>query len=419
VPGAKSLAHRALLLAAAADGESRLRGLPESDDAQAALAALSGLGVATRREGEDLVVSGQGLRFPRRSGDLVIGSSGTVGRFLPGLLAAAPEGGWRLVSTPQLAARPLRPLLDALRQWGARLEEEDPSRSFPLRIHGGGLEGGTAEVSAIASSQFASGLLLAAPLCRRPARVVIRDLDPEETYVDMTLDLMRRFGAEAETTMDRGVLAVDVAAPRRYRGTGFAIEADANTAAYFLSLAALTGGGITVANLDPASRQPGARFLEVLRRLGCLISVSPDGVLARGGGLPLRGGFSLDLRSLSEMAPTLAVLAVFADQPIRLENLAHIRRHESDRLAALAALLGQVGVAADEGPDSLTVHPLPRDRLASPVIDPFEDHRLAMSFAILGAAANGIGIANSGCVAKTCPGFFSLLAGLGVEIGGA
>ena len=234
----------------------------------------------------------------------------------------------------------------------------------------------------------------------------------------MTMDLMRRFGAEIRASPDGGAPAMDVPAPQSYRGAELTIEADANTASYFLSLAALTGGGITVTNLDPDSRQPGIRFLDTLGRLGCLISVSPGGVMARGGGLPLRGGFSLDMRSMSEMAPTLAALAVFADKPIRLTNLAHIRGHESDRLSALAALLARTGAEAEEGPDSLTVHPASPDRLASPVINPLGDHRLAMSFAVLGAAANGIGIADPGCVAKTCPGFFSLLAGLGVEMEG-
>jgi 3-phosphoshikimate 1-carboxyvinyltransferase len=416
VPGGKSMANRSILLAGAAHGESRLGRLPDSADVRAAISVLAELGVPARREGGVLVLPGRGLAFPNQSGEIHLGASGTVGRFLPGLLAAAPVGAWRLVSSPQLAARPLRPLLDALRQWGAALEPAMPNRSFPLEVRGGGLSGGTVVVSAAASSQFASGVLLAAPLCRRPARVVIRDLDPEETYIDMTLELMRRFGVEARAAPDGSDLVVLVDAPASYRAAALEMEADANTAAYFLALAALTGSRIAVTNLDPASRQPGTRFLGVLSRLGCAITASPAGVTAVGGPVPLRGGFSLDMRAMAELAVTLGVLAVFADRPIRLTNLAHIRGHESDRLSALSALLGQAGAVTEEAPDGITVHPLRPGGIRRIVVDPRDDHRLAMSFALLGAAANGVGIENPGCVAKTCPGFFRMLADLGVGV---
>ncbi len=415
VPGSKSLGNRAILLAGAARGTSRLRGVLASDDTEAALSALAGLGVPCLRDGDDLLIHGAGLEFPNRRGDLDIRSSGTVGRFLPGLLAAAPEGDWLLRSTPQLASRPIRPLLAALRRWGARVEEPPGGASFPLRVRGGGLSGGEVEISAAASSQFASGLLLAAPLCRRPATVVVRDLDPGEAYLDLTLALMRRFGVESRSARDGTAQTVSVDGPADYRAAEVEIEADANTALYFLALAALTGGTVTVSNLDAVSCQPGLKFLAVLERLGCEITRA-NGVTARGLGLPLRGGFSLDMRAMSEMALTLGVLAVFADRPIAMTNLSHIRGHESDRLAALAALLAKAGVRTEETPDGITVHPLPRGRVLDAVVDPLDDHRLAMSFALLGAAANGVTILNPGCVRKTCPGFFRLLAGLGVGV---
>lgn len=414
VPGSKSLANRALLLAGVARGTSRLRGVPESADALAAQAALTALGVPCRKEGDELVVAGVGLTFPNWKTDLNIGSAGTVGRFLPGLLAAAPEGEWRLVATPQLAARPIAPLLDALAQWGARLSRAEPDRSFPLLVRGGGLSGGELNVSAAASSQFASGALMTAPLCRRPAAVLIRDLDPEEIYIDMTLALLRRFGVESRVSRDGGDLRVEVDAPREYRAASFAIDADANTASYFLALAALTQGDVTIANLNPASGQPGLKFLDVLARMGCDIrrDAAAGSVAARGLGLPLRGGFSIDMRSMSESALTLGVLAVFADGPVTMTNLAHIRGHETDRLAALAALLRQVGCRVEEFPDGATVWPTEPGKLIDAVIDPLDDHRLAMSFALLGAAGKGLTILNPRCVDKTCPTFFHLLGEL-------
>lgn len=418
VPGSKSLGNRALLLAGVASGTSRLRGVPESGDAAAALAVLAALGVPCHKEGDELIIAGSGLDFPVQKADLPIGSAGTVGRFLPGLLAAAPTGEWRLVSTGQLAARPIAPLLDSLRQWGARLTRPESGLSFPLAVQGGGLSGGELTISAAASSQFASGALMAAPLCRRPAVVVIRDLDPEEVYIDMTLDLLRRFGVESSARRDGNSLRVEVDAPQGYRAASFPIEADANTASYFLALAALTGGDVTVANLSPTSGQPALKFLDVLARMGCEIRRGAA-VSARGRGLPLRGSFSIDMRAMAESALTLGVLAVFADGPVTMTNLAHIRGHETDRLAALAALLRQTGCRVEEFPDGATVWPAAKNSLIDAAIDPRDDHRLAMSFALLGAAGRGITVRNPRCVDKTCPDFFHMLGKLvPVRIGG-
>lgn len=415
VPGSKSIGNRALLLAACSQGASELQGLLDSDDTRAALRALSSLGVPCRANADAATVVGNGLDFPSKTGDIDIGSSGTVGRFLPGLLAAAPEGDWQIVSTAQLAARPLRPLVDGLRRWGADLTQADEDTSFPMRVKAGGLTGGDVDVSAAKSSQFASGLLMAAPLCRKPASVRIHDLDPEETYIEMTRDLQRSFGVDSTCENRDGIVSVTFAGPLAYQAANVTIEADANTANYFLALAALTGGSVTVANLRPQSRQPGVKFLDMYSRLGAEV-IRGEAVTVRGGPLPLRGGFSIDMRATAEMALTLGVMAAFADAPITMTNLAHIRGHESDRIAALAKILGQVGVNTDEQPDSITVHPLSVEAMRSPVVDPRDDHRLAMSFAVLGAAANGIEIENPDCVGKTCPAFFSMLESMGVGV---
>ncbi|MCC8180795.1 MAG: 3-phosphoshikimate 1-carboxyvinyltransferase [Planctomycetes bacterium] len=414
VPGSKSVGNRALLLAGCAVGTSRLSGLLDSDDTEAALSALAALGVPCRRDGDWLVVDGAGLDFPNKSGEIHIRSSGTVGRFLPGLLCAAPAGEWTLTATPQLSSRPIDPLVQALRRLGGRVETMAPPQSFPLRITAGGLAGGSAEVSAKKSSQFASGLLLAAPLCRASSEVRIADLDPDERYVEITLDLMRRFGVTpADRSADGSVYSF--AGQAAYQATELAIEADANTAGYFLALAALTGGSVKITNLHADSLQPGIKFLDIIARLGAEVSRS-DAVAVSGGELPLRGGFAIDMRAMSEMALTLGVMAVFADQPITMTNLAHIRGHESDRLAALCAILARLGVRCDETADAVTVHPQAPRNLPCIEIDPLDDHRLAMSFAVLGAAANGITIRSSGCVAKTCPDFFSMLGRVGVQV---
>lgn len=414
IPGSKSIGNRALLLAAIAQGESVLKGILNSDDTRAALSTLHALGVPHSQHNDEIAISGNGLHFLNPRATINIHSSGTVGRFLPGLLAARPEGEWRLESTPQLAARPLQPLLHALKTWDADIEQPVPKKSFPLVIRAKGLSGGTVDISAAASSQFASGLLMAAPLCRRPAAVAIHDLAPDEAYIDMTLDLLNNFGVVPNLSRQGDILTVSFNSPQPYQGLTLTIEADANTANYFLALAVLTGGPVTIDNLRPASGQPGLKFLAVLERLGGVITRSKTSVTATGSGLPLRGGFSLDMRAMSEMALTLGVLAVFADKPIAMTNLAHIRGHETDRLAALAALLREIGAETTEQPDGIVIHPAPKNAIKNVTIDPRDDHRIAMSFALLGAAANGISITSPACVNKTCPPFFTLLEKLGV-----
>lgn len=419
IPGSKSIGNRAILLAAVAQGESVLKGVLDSDDTQAALSALSALGIAHHQQNNDIAVSGNGLAFPNMHADINIRSSGTVGRFLPGLLASCTQGEWRLVSTPQLAARPIKPLVEALEKWGAGIAQTKKEQSFPLIVKGLGLPGGIVNISAAASSQFASGLLMAAPLCQSPALVVIHDLDPEEAYIDMTLDLLRMFGVEPNVTRDAAAVTVSFDSPRPYHSVHMTIEADANTACYFFALAVLTGGTVTVDNLRPSSDQPGLKFLDILERLGGTITRATSSVTVTGTApapdRPLRGGFSIDMRAMSEMALTLGVMAVFADKPVTMTNLSHIRGHETDRIAALASLLHKVGVQTEERPDGVVIHPLPTKDIDNVIIDPQDDHRIAMSFSLLGAAANGIGITSPHCVNKTCPPFFTLLEALGIQ----
>lgn len=416
VPGSKSLANRAILLAAAAVGESRLTSVPDSDDIRAALSALKNLGISHEFSDGVLTVQGCGLDFPIKDGSVYIGSSGTVGRFLPGLLAAAPAGDWLLESTEQLARRPLASLIDALSSLGARLEQAKPGLSFPLRVRAGGLSGKSVTVSAAKSSQFASGVLLASPLADSPVEVDITDLDPDEAYIAMTLDLMRDFGIACDAIVAGGVTKVTVPAPQRYKAVNMAIEADFNSALYFLSLPLLVGGSVTVSNLGNASGQPGLKFLDVLGRLGAEVEARPSGITVRQGHMPLRGGFSLDMRAMSEMALTLGVLAVFADAPVTMTNLVHIRGHETDRLAALAELLASVNVRTEMGDDWIRIHPQERKNIPFATIDSLDDHRLVMSFSLLGLAANGLAITNYRAVDKTFPEYFSYLKTLGADV---
>ncbi len=296
------------------------------------------------------------------------------------------------------------------------MEQVQPELSFPLRVKAGGLTGKEVTVSAAKSSQFASGVLLAAPLAAGPVEVSITDLDPDEAYIAMTLDLMRQFGVSCSVSVSGGVTKVTVPAPQRYQAVRMAIEADFNSALYFLSLPLLVGGRVTVSNLGNTSGQPGLKFLDVLRRLGGTIEAKASGIAVRHQGrTPLRGGFSLDMRAMSEMALTLGVLAVFADAPITMTNLAHIRGHETDRLAALSQLLGTLGVRTEMGDDWIRIHPKAREDIPFTAIDSLDDHRLVMSFSLLGLAANGLTITNYRAVDKTFPEYFDYLKSIGAD----
>ncbi len=417
VPASKSLANRALLLAGIADGVSTIHGLPPGDDSRAALAVLENLGVKLEKTAADsLQIHGLAHNLSGRSGMLAIGSAGTVGRFLPGLLAGADAGGWILTASDQLANRPLAPLIDALRRWGGDLNFLEAGRSFPLMVRGAGLSGGFTEISARDSSQFASGLLLAAPYCRRDAVLRITGLDPDERYVDATLAVMRAFGvAEIKTAaIADAVLDVVVPAGQCYRAADYRVEADLNAALVFLFLPLMAGGRAGVANISLDCKQPGSQLFRVIEQMGGVLSANPNGPgLAVSRDLAaqktLRGGFSLDMRAMAENAILMAVAAAFADAPVTLTNLAHIRHHETDRLLALSELLGEVGIANETGPDWLRVHPTPKAGIKNVTLDARGDHRLVMAFTLLGLAANGMTIRDAEAVTKTFPGFFEVV----------
>ncbi len=429
-PASKSLANRALLLAGLATGTSSVHGIPPGDDTRAALAVLEHLGAKVEETGPDILsVAGLAHHFAGRSGVIHIGSAGTVGRFLPGLLAGADRGGWIITASEQLAARPLAPLVEALRRWDAALHFLEPDASFPLMVRGAGLSGGLTEISARESSQFASGLLLAAPYCRRDAVVRIRDLDPDERYIDATLAVMQAFGIGnmVTTALSPTCLEVTVPAGQSYRAAEYRVEADLNAALVFLFLPLMAGGRAGVANISPDSKQPGSQLFSIIAQMGGVVTAGVPGATATPGGMGLtvsrdcsrtprlRGGFSLDMRPMSESAILMAVAAAFADAPITLTNLAHIRNHETDRLQALAELLGEVGIANESGPDWLRIHPTPKENIRNATIDARGDHRLVMAFTLLGLAANGMTISGAEAVAKTFPGFFEVLA---KELGG-
>jgi 3-phosphoshikimate 1-carboxyvinyltransferase len=259
------------------------------------------------------------------------------------------------------------------------------------------------------SSQFISGALIAAPLARSPVRIDVVDHIVQSDYVRMTLDAMAAFGVEI---VHDDALTRFETAPRHYRGGAFAIEADASTTTYFLALAAATRGRVVVDNIGAATRQPDLRLVDVLERMGCTVERAA-GRVAVTGPERLRGGFAVDMKPMSDATLTLAALAPFADAPIAISGVTHIRKHESDRIAVMAGALARLGIGVEERPDGLVVAP-GRPRFAE--LDTHDDHRVAMSLAVLGAAASGVRLADPGCVSKTCPVFFEEIGRLGVPV---
>lgn len=413
LPGSKSFTNRALIIASVARGESRLRAPLFSDDSYWCVEALRALGVevGVDRARDEIKVLGrrdEALRAPVSEAPIYLGSAGTIARFLPAVFAARGVGVATFSTSDQLARRPLGELISALRALGAEITQES-SRAFPLKVRGGSLRGGEVVISGRRSSQFISALLLAAPLTERGASIRISDHIVQSDYVRMTIEMMRDFGVEVDHDASLTQLKV---LPQIYRARDAQLEADASTATYFLALAAATQSEVTIPNLPLATRQPDIAFLDCLERMGC--EVSRDGALRLRGPQELRGGLDFDLKAYSDSAPALASIAPLADGPITLRGVEHIRGHECDRIHVLSTSLRRAGIEVDELRDGLSIYPQ-RSKLTRLVVDPHDDHRMAMSLSVLAASRVGGVIRDPACVSKTCPDFYQRLASLGVQ----
>ncbi|MGW6565678.1 3-phosphoshikimate 1-carboxyvinyltransferase [Streptomyces sp. NPDC054975] len=395
IPGSKSLTNRALLLAAAADSTSALGAPLVSDDTTAFREALRALGVRIDAAEDDGVWTVSGLgRGPAGAGTVWCADAGTAARFLPPF-AATGHGDFGFEGSDQLTARPVAPLADALRRLGTEVTT-GPGGRLPLRVRSRGLDGGTLSVDSSLSSQFLTGLLMAGPLMRAPLELRVPDL-VSRPYIDMTLALMRHFGARVEEATP-GVFTVE---PTGYRGAPLSIEPDASTASYVFAAAAVTGASVRVAGLGRGSLQGDLRFTEVLARAGARVETTEGATTVTGTGT-LRGGFSVDMGEISDTFMTLAAIAPLADAPITITGIGHARLKESDRVAAVEGNLRALGIRTETGQDRITVHP---GTPAPARIVCHRDHRIAMAFSVLGLRADGITLDDPGCVAKTFPGF--------------
>ena len=469
-PGSKSITNRALLCAAFASGPSVLTGALRSEDTGVMIAALSrlGIGIEVGQGGRVLRVAG---REPGRAAgggrplDLFVGNSGTTIRFLTAALSAL-GGDYRLHGIARMHERPIGDLVDALDAIiDGTVAAESPGRCPPVVLRGRGWRGHSVGVSGSVSSQFLSGLMMAAPISGHPAEIQVRGELVSRPYVEMTAGVMRAFGAEVELVeraeraepveradpVERAELAEPVepagqtrpasADPGRgtvaagpsdpegcersvlecrigaagYRGREFAIEPDASAASYFWAAAAITGGTVTVEGLHPAAMQGDVAFCEVLEKMGCEIAVrgedDPAGPAMTVRGRPLNG-VDVDMNAISDTVQTLAVAALFARGPTRVRGVAHNRYKETDRIADVARELRKFGAEIAEHADGLTITPPPRWPETPTVLETYGDHRMAMSLALAGLRVPGVRVLDPACTAKTYPEFFADLEAL-------
>jgi 3-phosphoshikimate 1-carboxyvinyltransferase len=412
-PGSKSITNRALVCAGLAEGTTVLDGVLAADDTEAMVSCLRELGIRVHwdRPASRMVVEGCAGRPPSEGAVLDARLSGTTSRFVAPVAALA-RGTVVLDGGPPLRRRPMADLLDALERLGAGIEPLGDAGHLPVRVDASGLDGGRIDVAGDVSSQFLSALLLAAPCMRRGLEVHVSTELVSRPYVDMTAAVMGAFGAPVDLgALDAGRVDVE---PVGYRSPErFGVEADASAASYFLAAAAIAGGRVRVDGVGTGSLQGDVAFASVLERMGVAVTRGPDHIAVEGD-RTLRG-IDVDMGDISDTAQTLAVVAAFADGPTVVRGIGFIRGKETDRIAAVVTELRRLGIDAREDDDGFTVVPGP---VGPATVHTYDDHRMAMSFALLGLRAEGVRIADPGCVAKTYPGYWRDLAALAGPAGG-
>lgn len=406
VPGSKSITNRALVLAALGDCTSgcELTGALRSEDTEVMVACLRQLGFLITEDwaNDRLVVQRPPASpaIPASAADLYAANSGTTMRFVAALVSLG-TGRYRLDGVPRMRERPIEDLLAALRQLGVEAATEHNNGCPPVLIESRGLQGGRARIKGNISSQFLSALLMIAPFARAELRIEVEGGLVSEPYVAMTLRMMKAFGLEVEK--EGGTAFLGRPQPLHQR-EHYTIEPDASAASYFFAAAAILGGRVTVLGVPQDSLQGDVRFADVLRDMGCRVEKCSAGVTVHGRSLR---GVDVDMNDISDTVMTLGAVACFAEGPTTIRNVAHIRHKETDRLTALAAELRKVGAEVEEFGDGLRITPRP---LHGAVIDTYNDHRMAMSLALVGLKVPGVVINNPACVVKTYPGFFDDLA---------
>ncbi len=403
VPGSKSLTQRALIAAALADGRSRLIGPLESEDTKYSSGALAQMGI-TMEKGEDWFVEGQGGVIRSDGKPVFLGNNGTATRFLTSVVSLG-QGSFIIDGDERMHARPIDPLISALKGWGVDISSMEGTGCPPLKIEASGIRGGTTILPEGKSSQYLSSLLLVAPYAGKQAELRVEGEVLSKPYVAMTLAVMADFGIEVEASPDFSRFTVSSGC---YRSREYEIEGDGSNASYFWAAAAVTGGSVTVENVPVPSLQGDVMLVPLLGRMGC-------NVVRSGKTITLHGcerleGITVDMGDMPDVVPTLAVVAAFAHGTTEIKNIAHLRIKECDRLSAVVTELGKLGVKIEEFEDRMVIYGDGGKNLRGAEIETYEDHRMAMSMAVAGLRVPGVRIRGEECVAKSFPDFWERFA---------
>lgn len=403
LPGSKSYTNRVLPIAALANGRSTLLGILDSDDTRYMVGALETLGFDVQADWAEqtVIIEGRGGQIPATSADLFLGNSGTSMRFLTAFVALG-KGSYRLDGVDRMRQRPIGPLLEALHQLGVRAESEIEVGFPPVRVIADGLQGGSVTIPGNLSSQYFSALAMVMPCAAGPIELRVDGELVSKPYIDLTASAMRAFGVEL---INEDYQRLSVPTGQKYQARNYQVEPDASAASYFYALAAATGGTITVAGLGAESAQGDVRFVEILEQMGCTVERGPEITLCGAPDGALRG-IDIDMNDISDTLMSLAAIAPFADSPTTIRNVAHVRHKETDRIAATVTELRRMGIDVEEWDDGLRIHP---GEPQPAQVHTYDDHRMAMAFAITGVRAAGIEILDPGCVSKTVPEFWDIL----------
>ena len=407
LPGSKSITHRALIMAALSEGPAQIGNPLKAEDTFFTAKALEASGAIIEWSADSVRVAPPAYRWRHPEGPIFLGNSGTSARLLLAVFSAG-TGTFVLDGTPRLRQRPVGPAVEALEKLGTAKRWTGETGFLPVQIICRGLNGGDVFVDASESSQFLSGVLMAAPIARADVRVEWSEPVASWPYVAITLEMMKGAGVRFERQASNRIF---IPAPQVYAPCSVTVEGDCSSASYFWAAAALTGGEVSTSPVLPHSLQGDCRFLDVLEKMGCRIVWEREGVRVMGPArlLPI----DIDMNEMPDMVPTLGVLSAFASGTTCIRNVGHLRIKESDRLKALAAGLTTLGFEAEELPDGLRVHGGAPLRPPTGPVSAFDDHRIAMAFALAGLRLNGVVIEGAESVNKSFPEFWEIFEGLG------
>jgi 3-phosphoshikimate 1-carboxyvinyltransferase len=402
IPGSKSITHRSAIAAGLAMGESELRGFLSCEDTLYTINVLKGLGLEISTEGETLSIKGLGGRFPplQRRKEFYLGNSGTSMRLLLSTVSLA-KGEFLLTGSPRLLKRPIEELVDGLKRLGVEASCLEQNGCPPVLIRANGIKGGKVSIPGQKSSQYVSSLLLSGPYAEKGMEIEVTGGLVSGPYVDITIDVMREFGV---SVIRDSYSYFKVPAGHGYQPCQFSVEGDVSAASYFWAAAAVTEGAVTAENIHPQTTKQGdIGFLEILQEMGCRVERDIEQVTVCGGPL---SGIEADMGAIPDQVPTVASLALFADGKTSIRNVPHLRYKESDRLGAIALEWNKLGGRVEELADGVIIHG--RGRLHGGSVEAHDDHRLAMSLAVVGLKVPGVKIRGEDCVSKSFPQFWEL-----------